>query len=142
MDNYHFNQLCFSLERFDKVSPRWSGILLSMLHQCEGFIEQYTLNETSTEAFLVEKTTSLLEQLPVTATDEHIADLLSREFEGCYFIAQTPNGNWNSLNEPFCEFYRYCPNANLYISDQPHAPALQFKLKMMRMIHPDYVAYA
>ena len=69
MDNYHFNQLCFSLERFDKASPRWSGILLSMLHQCEGFIEQYTLNETSTEAFLVEKTTSLLEQLPVTATD-------------------------------------------------------------------------
>ncbi|RKV74845.1 MAG: hypothetical protein D8H97_24880 [Neisseria sp.] len=141
MDKSLFNQLCLSLERFERISPRWTGILMLMLHRCEGFMEYFTLDEQTTEAFLINKTTSLLAQLPATATDCEIADLLSREFEGCYFIAQTPNGNWNSLTESFRDFFAYYPDADVYIGDQPHAPAAQFKLKMMRLIQPDYTEY-
>ena len=122
MNSSEFNRLCTILERFESASPRWTAILVHLFQRCDGFIEDFTLHETTTCTHLILKTSELLKSLPDHAGDAELAQLLAQEFEGWYFTAIGSEERWNSLVESYSHYKKRIPKLNdLSVTTKPHA---------------------
>lgn len=130
MNAKDFNRLCTIFMRFTSASPRWPAILMHLIDRCDGFVEDFTLNETQTAAHLLDKTEALLQRLPDSAQDREITELLAQEFEGLYLTAishhVSHNDLWNSLIESYTDYKRRVRRvADISVTSEPHAPIEQ-----------------
>lgn len=122
MNSKDFNELCAIFERFPSASRRWPAIVLHLIERCDGFIEDFTLNETKTSSHLVLKTGELLQTLPDNAGDSELTDLLAQEFEGLYFNAVGHDCRWNSLTESYTDYKKRIQRfQDMSVIETPHA---------------------
>lgn len=122
MNPKDFNRLYAIFERFHSASPRWPAILVHLIDQCDGFIEDFTLHETKTSSHLILKTSELLKSLPDSVSDDELTALLAQEFEGLYFHVIGNEERWSSLEESYSDYKKRIPRfEDISVIDTPHA---------------------
>lgn len=116
-------QIINAFQSFPRISYKWSAFLIYWINRADGFIEMMTLEKTpSTTQLLTEKLVQLLETLPNDASDADIVQLISKNFELLFFMAQFNSEFWNSTQESFLDFCHrhHSKLPNQLIIDVPH----------------------
>ncbi|MBP7257908.1 MAG: hypothetical protein KA993_00060 [Neisseria sp.] len=138
MNTNDFNRLCRIFMRFTAASPRWPAILVHLIDRCDGFVEDFTLNEIQTASHLLDKTEELLQSLPNSANDLELIELLAQEFEGLYLTAVSRNELWNSLTESYANYkQRVRKVADIGVTSEPHVPIEQSRRYLSNLLGND-----
>lgn len=134
MNETDFETLHELLGRFDNIHPRWSSILVLLISRCDGFVETITLNNETTNNYLLDNTVKLLETLPKSATDTDIANLIAEEFDGWYMTALTEDGGWDITQQTFRQWVQDKHVSEALISSAPYTSAQQARLYINRLL--------
>lgn len=134
MNEAEFERLHSFLGRFDNIHPRWGSILVFLIGRCEGFVETVTLDTEKTHEYLMDKTISLLETLPETATDGDLAELVAKEFDGWYMTALAKDGSWDLTQMPYRQWSQENHVSDALISTSPYISNQAARLYIDRLL--------